>query len=118
LAQEVAEVGDGVGRIAEELALGLAAVELFSLDVRERRRNLAFAFFTRDDLGLAFLRRVSVCSGAGSRPAYSGGVGDGAVRVAKGQPDCNPLRGVGLRTHLWRAGVGAGAVERRVTAWW
>lgn len=41
LAQEVAEVGDGVVRVADELALGLSAVELFSLDVGQGGRDLA-----------------------------------------------------------------------------
>jgi hypothetical protein len=41
LAQEVAEVGNRVLRIADELALSLPAMELFALDVGQGGRDLA-----------------------------------------------------------------------------
>lgn len=60
LAQEVAEVGYRVLWVADELALGLPAVELFALDVREDRGDLAVAVLVGNDLSLAVLFRVSV----------------------------------------------------------
>jgi hypothetical protein len=77
LAQEVAEVGDRVLCVTDELALRLSAVELFSLDVRQRRRDLAVwqasavragrlgsgmrrtSVFVGDDLNFSFLACVS-----------------------------------------------------------
>lgn len=61
LAQEVAEVGDRVLRVADKLALRLAAVQLLALDVREDRGNLAVSVLVGDDLGLALLFAVSLC---------------------------------------------------------
>jgi hypothetical protein len=40
LADEVAEVGDGVGGVANELSLGLCAVVLLAFDIRKDGRNL------------------------------------------------------------------------------
>ena len=69
LAQEVAEVSDRVLRVAHELALRLAAVQLLALDVREDRGNLAVAVLVGDDLGLALLLRVRLCLRVpGTRP--------------------------------------------------
>jgi hypothetical protein len=41
LTKEVTEVGDSVLGVSDELRLGLSAVELLAVDVREDRRNLA-----------------------------------------------------------------------------
>jgi hypothetical protein len=40
LADEITEVCDGVGRVADELSLGLCAVVLFALDIRKDGRDL------------------------------------------------------------------------------
>jgi hypothetical protein len=55
LAQEVAEVGDGVLGVANELALGLPAVELLTLYVREDRGDLAVTILVGNDLSPSFL---------------------------------------------------------------
>ena len=54
-AQEVAEVSNSVLCVADELALCLPTVELFALDVREDRGNLAVSVLVGDNLSLAFL---------------------------------------------------------------
>lgn len=77
MAQEVAKVGDRVLGVADQLALGLSAVQLFSLDVGQGGGDLAVSVFVGDDLGLAVLGHVSVAPQArGGRGAYPGGVGD------------------------------------------
>jgi hypothetical protein len=45
---------------------------------------------------------VTLQRDTGAEDTYSGGVGNRAVRVAKGQADSNPLCGVVLRAHGWR----------------
>jgi hypothetical protein len=45
---------------------------------------------------------VYVLQNVCTRATHTSGVGNGAVGIAKGQADSNPLRGVGLRAHLWR----------------
>lgn len=56
LAQEVAEVGNGVLGVADELRLGLSTVELLALYVREDRGDLTVTILVGDDLGLSFLQ--------------------------------------------------------------
>jgi hypothetical protein len=58
LAQEVAEVGDRVLGVADELALGLPAVQLLALDVREDRGDLAVSVLVGNHLSLALLLQV------------------------------------------------------------
>jgi len=55
LAQEVAEVGNGVVGVPDKLTLGLSTVELFSLDVGQSRRYLPVAVLVRNYFGLSFL---------------------------------------------------------------
>jgi hypothetical protein len=40
LTEKVPEVGDGVGRVADEEALGLATIVLVAVDVGENSRDL------------------------------------------------------------------------------
>ncbi len=71
LADEIAEVGDGVFGVAHQLRLRLRAVELLAVDVRQDRGDLPVAFLVGNHLDLALARDVR----------------DRAVRVAKRQPD-------------------------------
>ena len=56
LAQEVAEVGNSVLGVADELRLGLSTVELLALYVREDRGDLTVTILVGDNLGLSLLR--------------------------------------------------------------
>jgi hypothetical protein len=65
--------------------------------------RLRTSVFVGNNVNLAFLLTVnfSLLQQAGAESTHSGGVGNRAVRVAKGQADSNPLRGVVLRAHGW-----------------
>jgi hypothetical protein len=105
LAQEVAEVGNCVLRIADELALGLPAVELFALDVGQGGGDLAVLgalALARSPERTWEKRRTSVFVGNDLCLALARRVGNGAVRVAEGYAYRDPLSGVCLRTHLAR----------------
>jgi hypothetical protein len=70
LTEEVAEVGDGVLGVANELGLGLPAVELLTLYVREDRGDLTVTILVGNDISLSVLRPCQ-CRVAGKR--VSGG---------------------------------------------
>jgi hypothetical protein len=89
LAEEIAEVGDCVLRIADELALSLTAGKFFAFDIGQSGGDLAVSIFVGNDLCFTFTT----------------GISNGAVRIAKGYSYRDSLRGVRLRTHLARGDV-------------
>jgi hypothetical protein len=73
LAEEIAEVGDSVLRIADELRLGLTTVEFFSLDVGQGGGNLTVW--------------VRVSSGGGPGHA-AGGAPPSSLAMTSALPSC------------------------------